>query len=118
MEITTELGPVSILTVTGKIDGNTFEQLVEGAKSVIQAGHKLLVLDFQGVSYLSSAGIVALQSVLGEINARDGRMALARVVDDVAQTLEVVGATEWLNLYPDVKSARASFWGTHPMPKI
>ena len=118
MEITTELGTVCILTVTGKIDGSNFEQLVDSAKSVIQQGHKLLVLDFQGVSYVSSAGIVALQTILGLVNGQDGRLVLAGVTDEVAQTLEVVGATEWLNLYPDVKSARASFWGEHPFPKI
>ena len=118
MEITTELGTVSVLTVTGKIDGSNFEQLVEGAKAVIQQGNKHLVLDFQGVSYVSSAGIVALQTILGEVNNQDGRLALAGVIDEVAQTLEVVGATEWLNLYPDVDSARASFWGTRPYPKL
>ena len=109
MEIVTNLGPVSVLAVTGKIDGSTFQQLIDNVDTVIQQGHKNVVLDFKGVSYLSSAGIVALQTILGRINGLGGQLALAGVTSDVNRTLDLVGATTWLNLYPDVATAQNSF---------
>jgi len=100
---------VSVLAVTGNVDGSTFQQLVADVDTVIRQGYKHLVLDFQGVPYLSSAGIVALQKILGQINGQGGRLALAGVTSEVARTFDVVGATAWLNLYPDVASAMTSF---------
>jgi len=109
LEIKTTLGAVSVITVRGKIDGNTFHGLVERTLQVVAKGYAKLVLDFQGVSYLSSAGLVALQSILSKVKSRGGRLAIAGLAPDVARVLEMTGPTDWLNVYPDVASARASF---------
>jgi len=111
MEITTTLGPVSVLSITGNIDGSNFQQLVERVDEVVQQGHTRLILDFQRVPYLSSAGIVALQTILGQVTNRGGQLALAGVTPQVAQTFDMVGVIKWLNLYPDVASALASLGG-------
>lgn len=113
MDITATLGPVSVLSITGNIGGSNFQQLVDKVDEVVQKGHTRLVLDFQGVPYLSSAGIVALQTILGQITNHGGQLALTRVSPQVFQTFDIVGATKWLNLHPDVASALASLGGAN-----
>jgi anti-anti-sigma factor len=107
MEITTTLGPVSVLAITGNLDGSNFQQLVDKVDEVVQQGYARIVLDFQGVPFVSSAGIVALQTILGRVTGQSGELALAGVNPQVAQTFEMVGVIQSLNLYPDVPNALA-----------
>jgi anti-sigma B factor antagonist len=111
MDITTTLGPVSVLSITGNIDGSNFQQLVDKVDEMVQKGHTRLVLDFQGVPYLSSAGIVALQTILGRVTNQGGKLALTGVNSQIAQTFDIVGVTKSLKLYPDNASALASLGG-------
>ncbi len=56
--------PVSILRLQGDLDGSNYLDLVAAAKTAQQNGAKYLLLDLAGVSYMSSAGLVALHSAV------------------------------------------------------
>jgi len=109
LQIVESLGPVSVLTLQGKIDGDTFRGLVERAEKLIEAGRKQLIIDMAGVSYMSSAGLVALQSIHNKLHAVGGRLAVAALTGDVARVVEMTGPPDWLNIFPDVAGAKASF---------
>jgi anti-anti-sigma regulatory factor len=51
---------VTILQLVGKIDGSNFNQLIDQALSVYQAGTRKLILDLSQLTYLSSAGLSAI----------------------------------------------------------
>lgn len=109
LQIGESLGPVSVLTLQGKIDGDTFHGLIERAEKLIGAGHKKLIIDMAGVSYMSSAGLVALQSIHSRLHEVGGRLAVAALTSDVGRVVEMTGPPDWLNIYPDVAGAKASF---------
>jgi anti-anti-sigma factor len=111
LEITVAPGSPTVFTLNGKIDGSTFEALVQRVDGFIAEGSANIILDFQGVSYISSAGLVALQSILGRVRAKDGRLAVASLTVEVERVLEMTGPTDWLDVYPNVTAARASFAG-------
>lgn len=109
MEVTTTLGPVTVLSVLGDIDAATFSDLVNEADRALDAGHASLVLDLSGVDYVSSGGLVALQTIAGRASSHGGRMALCSVGERVSQVLGLTGFVQVLDIYPDVVAAKASF---------
>ena len=111
MEVTTTFGPVTVLSVTGYIDAETFPQLISEADKVLNTGHVNLVLDLSGVDYISSGGLIALQTITGRAAARGGKAVLCCVSKQVAQVLKISGFDQRLSIFPDVEAAMASFEG-------
>jgi len=108
MRITTTRGPVTVLAVAGEIDGETFPQLIAEADNSFEAGHARLVLDLSDVSYISSGGLVALQTILGRTVARGGNLAVCGVTQRVRKVLETTGFDQRLSILPDRAAAIAS----------
>jgi anti-anti-sigma regulatory factor len=55
--------PVTVLKTHGNVDGSNYEQLIETAKDAISAGARNILLDLTDTEYMSTAGMVALQSI-------------------------------------------------------
>ncbi len=55
--------PVTVITVTGDVDGSNYEALIAKAQELYKTGMRNLLLDLSGVPYMSSAGLVALHSI-------------------------------------------------------
>ncbi len=112
----TALGPVSVLSVSGRIATETFPQLVSEVTSLLDRGYVNVVFDLGQTDYISSGGLTrhvwrALQTITGQTVARDGRVVLCCVQEQVAQVLQMVGFDVFLEIYPDVTAAKASFGG-------
>jgi anti-anti-sigma factor len=54
---------VTVLRLEGELDGQTYQELINKAKEVFAAGSRNFLLDLSGLTYISSAGLVALHSV-------------------------------------------------------
>jgi anti-anti-sigma factor len=109
MEVSTSLGPVSVVSVTGDIDSDTFRRLVEQVTQVIDQGYNRLVLDLQGVNYISSGGLVAIQTIVGKAEGQGGKVVLCGLTHQVARVLELAAFGQWLRIFPDVSTAKANF---------
>ena len=55
--------PVTIVKLDGQLDGQTYQELIAKAQELFQAGSRDLLLDLTDLTYISSAGLVALHSV-------------------------------------------------------
>lgn len=109
MQITPIPGAVTVLAVAGDIDASTFTQLIEEADRQIGAGNARLVIDLSEVNYISSAGLVALQTITGRAAAAGGRMVLCGLNAQVMKVFEIAGFERMLAIAPDRASAIASF---------
>ncbi len=126
--------PVTMMKLEGALDGSCYLEVIEKAKDLYQAGTRDLLLDFSLVSFLSSAGIVALHSIAlimrGELplDTEDGWGALRAIGNELEQikeyeahckilnpqprtvkSLEVTGFDRILAVYTDQEEALASF---------
>lgn len=124
--------PVTIFRLEGNLDGSTYENVIAGAKSLYDRGARCILLDLSGVPYMSSAGIVALQTITSIVRGEGvpdpemGWAALHSVDRDrdrgyqqqlkllnpqprVEQVLEIVGLKDYLEIYTDLDAAVASF---------
>jgi anti-anti-sigma regulatory factor len=55
--------PVTVVKVDGQLDGQTYQDLIAKAKDLYDAGTRDLLLDLSDLTYISSAGLVALHSI-------------------------------------------------------
>ena len=55
--------PVTIIKLDGQLDGQNYQQLIAKAQELYNAGARDFLLDLSDLTYISSAGLVALHSV-------------------------------------------------------
>jgi anti-anti-sigma regulatory factor len=55
--------PVTVLKLDGQLDGQNYQELIAKAQELYSAGGRDFLLDLSKLTYISSAGLVALHSV-------------------------------------------------------
>lgn len=55
--------PVTVLKLDGQLDGQNYQELISKAQELYNAGARDFLLDLGNLTYISSAGLVALHSV-------------------------------------------------------
>ena len=55
--------PVTVLKLDGQLDGQNYQELIAKAQELYKAGGRDFLLDLSNLTYISSAGLVALHSV-------------------------------------------------------
>lgn len=63
--------PVTVIKLDGQLDGQNYQDLIVKARDLHQAGTRDFVLDLSGISYISSAGLVALHSIALLVKGED-----------------------------------------------
>jgi anti-anti-sigma factor len=124
--------PVTILRPSGDLDASNYQDLIAEAQKVYDAGARDLLLDLSEVPYMSSSGLVALQSIAALLRGqappdpdegwaafraihRDrnaGRQAHFKLLNPqpkVEHVLDAVGFKTFLDVAFDLEAAVASF---------
>ena len=100
--------PVTVLRVAGQLDGQTYQQLIDKARDEYEAGAHTMVLDLDDLTYISSAGLVALHMIAkllrGESLPEDENGWNTLKSMDRAQDGGVQGNLKLLNPRPEVNS--------------
>jgi anti-anti-sigma factor len=55
--------PVTLIKLDGQLDGQNFQELISKAQELYSTGARDFLLDLSDLTYISSAGLVALHSV-------------------------------------------------------
>lgn len=84
------------ITLTGRLDTTTAPQLETELKQNI-SGVEVLILDFSGLEYLSSAGLRVLLSAQKVMN-RQGSMTVKNVNEIIMEIFEVTGFVDLLTI--------------------
>jgi anti-anti-sigma factor len=134
LTVSTQQGrvPVTVIQLEGKLDSNSFQNLIDAAKKAYDGGARDLVLDMTKLAYISSAGIVSLHSTAklfrgeempdpekgwnairsAEKDRASGvqdHVKLCGVPPEVLSVLDVVGFSAFFEMHPDLQTAIASF---------
>ena len=94
-----------MLSLTGYIDNHNKELVHRRLQKVIGAGFTWLVLDLQGVNYLTETGFGVLLSAKKPANLRGGDMVLAALAKKVKEVLDLLGFTEFVTCRATVDEA-------------
>jgi len=99
-----------LLEVSGKIDSNTAPQLAEQIKIVTDEGNYHLVLDFNKLEFISSAGLWVLNNARKTCKRYNrGELALSGVSPKIHSALDLAGFLPYYPIYKDAAEAVGSF---------
>ncbi len=124
--------PVTILAPDGDVDGSNYRLVIAKTQELQAAGTQYLLLDLQHVNYMSSAGLVALHSMVKSLTGetppdpdagwdayhavqRDrpagvhAQVKLLNPQPRVEKLLEMAGMNTIFEVYSDRAEALASF---------
>ncbi len=128
--VTQETGrlPVTVFHISGEINSSTYEEFGKRAREAYEAGTRNLLLDLKDVTYVSSAGIRALNDIMKMLRTdapeesdaamskgvRDGtfhspHLKLVNVPNRVVEVLKMAGVDMLLEIHKTMKEALASY---------
>ena len=85
---------VTIVVPRGRLGTLSSSELIQALVDVIRDGGRRLVLDLECVDYISSAGLLALDAVLGRVHVSHGQLVLCGVTEPVRVAFELAGLLE------------------------
>jgi len=88
-----------ILSLKGRLDTVTSGNFEKELLNLVQAGETRLVLDFQELDYISSAGLRVLLKAAKELKGRNGRMAFCSVKDYIREIFELSGFVTFFSIH-------------------
>ena len=132
INVSEEQGGVTILSLAGQLDGQTYQELIKTAQETHASGAKKLLLDMSDLTYISSAGLVALHTIAlmmrgEEVPDPEQGWAALKSIDrsrasglqknvklfnprpEVVNVMEMVGYTTIFEIFADKQKAFESF---------
>ena len=103
MEITVqEFKHSDMITIKGRVDSSTAPQLAQALEAANDGGKYKLVVNMEGLEYMSSAGFRALLAAQRNCKRYNrGEVVLANVPERIREALELAGFTELFKTFDD-----------------
>ncbi len=110
-DIREESGPqVAVLSLEGSVDSQAIDDLQQVFGVAADDGARHFVLDFGGVTYISSVGLRQLLEFRKAALDAGGRMCVCGLRQDIRENVfEALGFARIIQVYSDVEEALASF---------
>jgi anti-sigma B factor antagonist len=103
-------GDVMILDVTGKLTiGEGDELLKDKINSLIQQGHKKLILNLEGVPYVDSAGLGEIVRTYTTVSRQGGNLKLLNLTKRIEDLLSITKLLTVFDTYESEQEALNSF---------
>jgi len=81
----------TVVTVTGRLDAVTSAEFGKKINELISGGATALVIDFDGLDYISSAGLRVLLITAKQLKGKDGQVRCANVKGTVKEVFDISG---------------------------
>ena len=86
-------------TLDGRIDGSNASDFQSALEAGIGAGDHFLILDFEKVPFISSAGLRVGLVIARQFNNPDKKFAVCRLSDPVREVVAVSGFDQLIPVY-------------------
>jgi anti-sigma B factor antagonist len=110
MEITTtNKDNATILSLNGRIDTATAPELEQAINKAIDGGSRKILLNFTGVSYISSGGLRVLLATAKKLKNPGDKFGICGLSPEVLKILKLAGFTSIFSIYPSEGEALAGW---------
>ncbi|AGB03261.1 STAS domain-containing protein [Methanoregula formicica] len=100
MEIkTTSKDNATTLSLNGRIDTATAPELEQAINKVIDGGQRKVLLDFAGVTYISSGGLRVLLATAKKLKNPGDKFGICALTPEVLKILKLAGFTSIFSIY-------------------
>lgn len=100
-----KLNGTGIIRVEGRLDSKTSPEFEEKIAEVIENGTRNIILDFESLGYISSAGLRIILKTAKELKRMEGKLVLCALQDYVREVFEISGFDSFLLIVPTVDDA-------------
>ena len=104
----TEIADVALIQVEGRIDHTTakaFEDTLSPHAAGCTGEEKKLLLDFSGVTFMSSAGLRVLMIAAKQCRKQGGKMVLAALQPMIQEVFQISRFDTVFEVFPTVRAA-------------
>lgn len=110
MEITTtSKDNATTLSLNGRIDTATAPELEQAINRVIDGGQRKVLLDFAGISYISSGGLRVLLATAKKLKNPGDKFGICALSPEVLKILKLAGFTSIFSIYASEGEALAGW---------
>ena len=112
MELTIERGDNALTArVNGRIDSTNARDFEEAIRTKIEDGDRAVIMDFENLSYISSAGLRAVLMTAKTLWKRDSKFALCSLSGPVKEVFEISGFDKIIPIHDSREVALSSLDG-------
>lgn len=111
MITTSTVEGMMVVAITGSIDGKNAPEVQQELLPLIES-HDALVLDMQGVTYMSSAGLRVMLLLYRQAASQDSHLALTGLAEDVEDVMTATGFLDFFTVAGSVSEGIAKLKGT------
>lgn len=98
----------TVVSVKGRLDAVTTPEYESKVKKLIDDGDTRIVVDFDGLDYISSAGLRGLLITAKLIKAKSGEVCFANVKGSVKEVFAISGFQSLFKTHDSVDAALAA----------
>ena len=102
-------GNVAVLDVTGEVDLYHSPTLLAKLTELIKQQQKIILLNFQGVTYIDSSGLASLIGAFQQMRPQGGQLLLANVSKQVHSVFTVARLDKVFTIHATETSALQAF---------
>jgi len=100
MEVITERGNGTLIAeVKGRIDGVTAREFEDAMKSAISEDDAAVIVDFEGVSYVSSAGLRAILLIAKDLGKRNAKLGICALAEPIREVFSISGFDKIIKIH-------------------
>ena len=112
MDLQTKVeGNAIVVSISGRLDAVTAPDYEKSIRELIDGGNICIVVDFEQLDYISSAGLRGLLLMAKLLNAKGGRACLANVKGNVRSVFDMCGFNTLFKMENSVAEALAVIAG-------
>ena len=100
---------ISIFSLIGRLDSNTSPGLEEKIFDAIQGGSSKMILDFEALDYISSAGLRVINKTTKQLKNSEGKLILCSMQDYIKEVFEITGFDSFLPIVSNCDEALTKF---------
>ena len=104
-----ESNGVQIVAFTGNLDTNTAPEAENQINELLAAGADKILINFEELNYISSAGLRVLLATAKKMMASNGSLKICSLNKTVQEVFDISGFSTILTLEPNETEALAAF---------
>ncbi len=106
---TLKQGDSLVLLTEGRVDGTNAVDFQNQLESAIEGNDQPVILDFENLSYISSAGLRAILVFAKALQRQDVKFAVCSLIDPVKEVFVISGFDRIIPVHESQEAARGSF---------
>ena len=104
-------GDVSVVSLSGRLDANSANDVERKLNSLIDAAQIQLVVNLDKLEYISSSGLRVLLAALKKVRKQQGDIRLACLKPYIREVFDIAGFTQLFKIFGGEEDAVNSFAG-------